>query len=298
LETAQKYFKAALEEDPNYALAHTGMFLALSTLAQIGLIPPGEILPEAKPYLLKAMELDDTLAEAHFAMAGLKTWFEWDWESGEASFLRVFDLNPNHAMGRVYYSTLLCYLKRNEEAAAQGALALELDPLNSLSMSNYANTLLFLGRYDEAIVQCRNALRTSPNNPQAHAILWEVFHLKRQYDEALDGAKAFYAALELTPVVEAMSSGYETGGYPGAMLAAAETLAAISQQVYIGPCFIAYPYAAAGETEKTLECLEKGFEIGDPNMPYLEEPIFIDLLSDDPSFQDLLRRMNLEPAGK
>jgi serine/threonine-protein kinase len=293
LETAQQYFESALEEDPDYALAHAGMFLALVTRVQIGLVPAGEVLPEAKPYLLKALELDDTLVEAHFAMACLKTWLEWDWEGGEASFLRAIELNPNYAVGRAYYSNLLCYLKRNEEAAAQGALALELDPLNSLFMSMYANTLLFLRRYDEAIAQCRNALRTSSNNPQAHAILWEVFHLKRQYDEALDGAKAFYAALELTPVVEAMSSGYETGGYPGAMHAAAETLAAISQQVFFSPCFIAIPYAAAGETEKALECLEKGFEIGDPNMPYLEEPIFADLLGDEPRYQDLLRRMNL-----
>jgi TolB-like protein/Tfp pilus assembly protein PilF/predicted Ser/Thr protein kinase len=293
LETAEQYFESALEKDPDYALAHAGMFLALVTRAQIGLVPPGEVLPEAKPYLLKALELDDTLAEAHFAMACLKTWLEWDWEGGEASFLRLIELNPNYAMARVYYSTLLCYLDRSEEAAAQGAFALELDPLNSAIMSNYANTLLYLRRYDEAIAQSRNALRTSPNNPQAHAVLWIVFHLKRQYDEALDGAKAFYASLELTPVVEAMSSGYETGGYPGAMHAAAETLAAISQQVYIGPCFIAYPYAAAGETEKALECLKKGFEIGDPNMPYMAEPIFADLLGDEPRYQDLLRQMNL-----
>jgi serine/threonine protein kinase len=297
LETAQQYFESALEEDPDYALAHTGMFLALITRGQIGLVPAGEILPEAKPYLLKALELDNTLAEAHFAMAGMKTWWEWDWEGGEASFLRLIELNPNYAMGQAYYSHLLCYLKRNEEAAALGALALELDPLNSLIMSMHANTLLLLRRYDEAIVQCRNALRTSPNNPQSHAILWEVFQSKRQYDEALAGAKAFYAALELTPVVEAMSSGYETGGYPGAMHAAAETLAAISQQVYIGPCFIAFPYAAAGETEKALECLEKGYEIRDPNMPYMEEPIFADLLGDEPRYQDLLRKMNL-PVGK
>jgi TolB-like protein/tetratricopeptide (TPR) repeat protein/predicted Ser/Thr protein kinase len=296
LETAEQYFESALEKDPDYALAHAGMFLALVTRAQIGLVPPGEVLPEAKPYLLKALELDDTLAEAHFAMACLKTWLEWDWEGGEASFLRLIELNPNYAMARVYYSTLLCYLDRSEEAAAQGAFALELDPLNSAIMSNYANTMLLLRRYDEAIAQCRNALRTSPNNPQSHAILWEVFHSKRQYDEALAEAKAFYAALELTPVVEAMSSGYETGGYQGAMHAAAETLAAISQQVYVGPCFIAFPYAAAGETEKALECLEKGFEIRDPNMPYMEEPIFADLLGDEPRYQELLRKMNL-PVG-
>jgi len=293
LETARQYFESALEEDPDYALAHAGMFFALITRGQIGLAPAGEILPEAKPYLFKALELDNTLTEAHFAMAGLKTWWEWDWEGGEASFLRLIELNPNYAVGRAYYSHLLCYLKRNEEAAAQGALALELDPLNSLIMSMHANTLLLLRRYDEAIAQCRNVLRTSPNNIQSLAVLWEVLHSKRQYDEALDGAKAFYAALELTPVVEAISSGYETGGYPRAMRAAAETLASISEQVYVGPCFIGFPYAAAGETDKALECLEKGFEIGDPNMPYMAEPIFFDLLCKEPRYQGLLRKMNL-----
>jgi TolB-like protein/Tfp pilus assembly protein PilF len=296
LETAERYFESALEEDPDYALAHTGMYLTLATRAQIGLVPSGEAQQEAMPYLLKALVLDDTLAEAHFAMAGLKTWLEWDWEAGEAAFLRAIELNPNYAMARVYYSNLLCYLNRDEEAEAQGKRALELDPLNSLFMSIYANTLLLLRRYDEAIVQARQALRTSPNSPNAHSVLWETFQLKRQFDEAFEEAKAFYAGLELTPVVEAMSNGYETGGYLGAMHAAAEALVAISQQVYIGPWFIAYPYAAAGETEKTLQWLEKGFEIRDPNMPYIIEPIFVDLLGDEPRYQELLQKMNLPVA--
>jgi len=293
LQTAQQYFESALKLDPDYALAHTGMFLTLGTCAQLGLVPIDEILPVAEPYLLKALELDDTLADAHFAMAGLKTWFEWDWEEGEASFLRAIELNPNYAMARVYYSNLLCYQDREEEAAAQGKRALELDPLNSLFMSIYANTLLYLRRYDEAIAQARRALRTSPNNINAHSVLWEVFHLKGEYDEALKEAEALYAAQELTPVVEAMSSGFEAGGYPGAMRAAADTLAAFSKQVFIGPSFIAYAYAAAGEKEKALELLEKGFQIRDPNMPYMAEPIYVDLLGDEPRFQDLLRRMNL-----
>jgi adenylate cyclase len=190
-------------------------------------------------------------------------------------------------------------LDRPEEALAQGEQALQLDPLNSLFMGIYGNMLAYLGRYDEAIAQGRKALRTSPNDPIAHDFLWDALHLKGQYDEALEEAKALYAGMELTPVLEAISSGYQTGGYAGAMRAAADTLAAISQQTYIGPWYIAYPYAAAGEKEKTLEWLEKGYEIGDPNMPYLggEHSILRDLLIDDPRFKDLLRRMNL-PAGE
>ncbi len=295
LETAQKYFESALAKDPDNALAHTGMFLALLGRAQMGLAPPREIMAEAKPHLLQALELDDTLAEAHFGMAGLKTWVEWDWEAGEASFRRALELNPNYAMARVYYAHLLFYVDRPEEALAQGARALELDPLNSLFMGIHAVTLLSLGKYDEAVALCRKALRTSPNDPIAHMTLWEAIHLKGDLDEALEEAKAYYAGLELAPVVEAMTGASRTGGYPEAMRAAAETLVAIAQEVYFGPWMIAYPYAAAGDKDKTLEWLEKGIEVGDLNMPYLGQPhsILRELFGDDPRFQALLKRMNL-----
>ncbi len=301
LDTARKYFESALEKDPDYALAHTGMFLALLARAQMGLAPPRDVVREAKPHLLRALELDDTLPEAQFAMAGLKVWYEWDWQGGEASFRRAIELNPNDAMARVYYSNLLFYVDRPEEALAQGQRALELDPLNSLFMGMYSVTLLSLGRYDEAIALDRKVLRTSPNDPIAHSTLWEAFHLEGKLDEALEEAKAYYAGLDLAPVVEAMSAGSKTGGYSGAMRAAAETLVAISQQVYFGPWMIAYPYAAAGDKDKALEWLEKGIEVRDLMMPYLGQPhsILKDLFGTDPRFEDLLRKMNLPlTAGK
>jgi len=102
-DVAQQYFESALENDPDYALAHTGMFLVLAGRAQLGLVPPSEVMEKAKPFLLKAFELDNTLVEAHFAQAAMKTWIEWDWEGGEAAFLRAIELNPNYAMARVYY---------------------------------------------------------------------------------------------------------------------------------------------------------------------------------------------------
>jgi len=293
-DVAQQYFESALEIDPDYALAHTGMFLVLAGRAQLGLLPPGEVLPKAKAFLLKAFELDDSLVEAHFAMAAMKTWLEWDWESGEASFLRAIELNPNYPDALVYYSNLLCYLDRPDEAMAQAEKALELDPLNSLFMGIYGNSLVMLGRYDEAAIQARNALKTSPNDPVGHSILMEVFHIKGQYEEALAEAKAFFTAIGLDPFVEVIEQGYEKNGYSGAMRSAAETLAAFSQEAFISPWFIAFVYAASGDKEKSLEWLEKGYEIKDPNMPYIKGNGIIDnLLHDNPRFQDLLRRMNL-----
>lgn len=117
--------------------------------------------------------------------------------------------------------------------------------------------------------------------------------MKRQYDEALKEAKAFYSGVELIPVVEAMSSGFETGGYRGAMLAMADTLAAIWQQA---PTLTAEAYAAAGEKEKAMEWVEKAYEIGDPNLPYWGGAgITQTFLRDDPRFQELLRKMKLPP---
>jgi tetratricopeptide (TPR) repeat protein len=301
LDAAQGYFDSALKEDPNYALAHTGMGLVLVGRAQMGLIPPREARERARTFLTRALELDDTLPEAQFAMATVKTWLEWDFVGGEAAFLRTIKLKPNYDMARVYYSNLLCILKRSEEAAAQGERALELDPFNSLFMGIYANSMNFLGRYDDAVVQGRKALRTSPNDPIGHMVLWEALHLKGQYDEALEEAKGSYAALDLTPVVEAISKGTETGGYRGAMRAAGETLAAIFQEgTYFAPFFIAYPYAAAGETEKALEWLEKGIEVRDQNMPYIlpDHSILQEALGSDPRFHDLMRRVKPESAGK
>lgn len=296
-DVAQQYFESALRKDPNYALAHTGMFLVLAGRAQLGLLPPGEVMEEAKPYLLKAFELDDKLVEAHFAQAAMRTWLEWDWEGGEAAFLRAIELNPNYPDARVYYSNLLCYLNRPDEAIAQAEKALKLDPLNSLFMGIYANSLVLLGKYDEAMIQARNSLKTSPNNPVGHSIIMEVFHIKGQYEEALTEAKAFFTAMDQEPFVEIIEQGYAKDGYSGAMRSAAEAMAEFSQQVYIPPWFIAFIYSASGDKEKTLEWLEKGYALKDPNMPYIGGHGIIDnLLHDDPRFQDLLRRMNLPPA--
>jgi len=163
----------------------------------------------------------------------------------------------------------------------------------------YGNALVLLGRYDEAIVMARKAIRTSPNDPAGLTVLWESFHQKGQYEEALGTAKAFFIGQGLTPIADIVSSGYETGGYSGAMKSAADTLAAFSQETYISPAWMAFVYAFSGEKEKTMEWLEKAYEIKDPLTPFFggHGGALNSLLRDDPRFQDMMRRMNL-PEGK
>jgi hypothetical protein len=116
--------------------------------------------------------------------------------------------------------------------------------------------------------------------------------MKGMYEESLESAKAFFTGLGLAPIAEAMAQGYEENGYRGAMMAAAETMAAFAKQTYISPYTIAVIYAFAGDEENTIDWLEKGYEIRDPMMPYMGYFAF-DLVDDDPRYQDLLRRMNL-----
>jgi tetratricopeptide (TPR) repeat protein len=184
-------------------------------------------------------------------------------------------------------------MDRPEEALEQGNKALELDPYNPLFKGIYGLTLLMTGRIDDALAQADHALKISPADAPANSIRWEALHLKGMYTEALEAAKTFYATLGLAPIAELMEQACQKGGYSEAMSLAGNTLAELSRDNNISPCFISYPYVYAENKEQALVWLEKGFEIGDPNMPYIMEPGFIEILGDEPRFQDLLRKMNL-----
>jgi tetratricopeptide (TPR) repeat protein len=232
------------------------------------------------------------LPEVHYTWAAIKTWSDWDWEGGEQAFKRALELNPNFAEALVYYSHLLCYMGRLDEALVMADRAMQLDPLNSVILTISGVTLSYLGRYDDAIERYQSALRTSPNDPVGHNGLWETYYKKEMYEESLKSAEAFFSGLGLAEIAEAMARGYEEDGYSGAMTSAAEMMEAFSKQAYFSPTFVSMLYALAGDHEKTIAWLEMGYELQDPNMPYVGSFTF-DLLDDDPRYQDLLHRMNL-----
>ncbi len=290
LDTALQYFQSALEKDPNCAPAHAGIAMLWATLSQHGLVPPSEAAPRAKEAALRALELDSTLAEAHYALAGVKAWVEWDWEGADPEFRRAIELNPSGPDARAFYSSFLNIMGRREEATAQIERAIELDPFNPLFQAFYSVDLLLAHRYDDAIAQAQNALRTTPNHPVASSAIQMAYHAKGMYEEAMTATKALWAGFGHLEVEDALERGYAEAGYKGAMNLAAETLAANAQTTY--PCDIAMLYVRAGKNNRAFEWLERAVEARDPNTPYLGLPIF-DSLRDDPRFKDLLRRMNL-----
>ncbi|GAG73968.1 unnamed protein product, partial [marine sediment metagenome] len=213
-----------------------------------------------------------------------------------ASIKRALEIKPNYAEALVYYSNLLCYMGRLDEALAKAERAVQLDPLNSIILTISGSVLEYLRRFDDVIERAQKALRTSPNDPVGYNSLWGSYFMKGMYEESLKSAKALFTGLDMAPIAEAMAQGYEEDGYSGAMTSAAEIMVAFSKQTYMPSYYIGQMYAFAGDKEKAIEWLERGYEMKDPMMPYISLFAF-DLLDDDPRYQDLLRRMNL-PEGK
>jgi TolB-like protein/Tfp pilus assembly protein PilF len=297
LEIALRYFELSREKDPKYALAYAGIAMVWIGRQQQGEVSASEAGPKARTAAMKALELDDTLAEVHNMLAGIKAWTDWDWVGGEKAYRKAIELNPNYPDPRGYYSQLLFWMGRPEEAMAQIERALQLDPFNALFRGIYAMSLNFTRRYDEAIAVFRETLRTAPDNWIALSNLRSAYHHKGMYEEALEIWRKWFDAKDDQEAEEALARGYEEAGYSGALSRVAEMLIARSRTTYVTSWQIGTLYTRAGKNDEALEWLEKAYEEHDGNMPYISiDPIF-NGLRDDPRFQDLLRRMNL-PVGK
>jgi serine/threonine protein kinase/Tfp pilus assembly protein PilF len=293
LDAAEGYFERALQKDPNYALAYTGMARLWGGRQQMGFVSPRIATPKARSFVLRALALDSTLAEAHAALAGIKTWGDWDWVGGEREFRQAIALNPNAADARAAYSHLLGILGRHEEARAQIERALELDPFNAFIQAFYGGYLMHTRRYDDAIIQGRKALTTSPGLPVAHGVLVNAFYQKGMHRESIAQMKAGALAAGDRDLEQALDRGWAEGGYREAMRRAAETLAVRSLSTNVRGQRVASMYIRAGDKDRTLEWLERAYKERDPNLPYLGVQTMWDPVREDPRFQDLLRRLKL-----
>lgn len=160
---AEHYFNLALEKDPNFALAYSGLARVWLMRGDAGFRPPSETFPKAQKFMAKALELDSTLAEVHRCLASIKCATEWDWAGGEIEYKRALAINPNFADAHFYYADLLHALRRTKEWEREMKRGLELDPLSDFKQTYYGWNLNYAGRYDEAIPIFLNLLATGPN---------------------------------------------------------------------------------------------------------------------------------------
>jgi serine/threonine-protein kinase len=251
---------------------------------------PHEAAPIAKEAAAKSIELDSRQAEPHFALAGIATWYDWDWETAEREFHLAIKYNPNFADSYVFYGLYLTAMSRCDEAVINMERAIELDPHNFM-FHTYLGIAFLRGRqYDRAISQFQKGLELEPNFLNALSGLWTCYHKQEKYEDALTIAKRYFIARGEQDVAEALERGRQEGGYQAAVRSAAEVLA--GHAIDIKSLRVATLYAYAGEKDLALEWIEKAYHLRLQNMIYLNVHPKWDLLRDEPRFQDLIRRMN------
>jgi tetratricopeptide (TPR) repeat protein len=300
LDAALHYFELARENDPDYALAYVGIGDVWSARQQRGITSPSEAAPRLRAARARALELDDTLPEAHLGLAKQSTWTDWNWGVAEASFRRAIELNPNDARARARYSHYLHFMQRPDEAMSQIEAALELDPFNA-EIHGFAGVAFSLARrYDEALAHARTALQIAPDRGEAVTVTVHALYHSGRYEEALAAERRLVAAARGDQELdEALALGYREAGYRGAMRRAADLLAARSLVTSVGQHRVAGLYLRAGAHERALDWLERAYDARDPNLPYISSGLErFDEVRSHPRFQALLQRMNLPPYGR
>jgi len=294
LDIAMHYFEMAKEKDPGYALAYAGISEVWVGRMQVGYSSPDEAGPKAFEAITKALEIDSTLADVHYTLALITTWGMWDWKAGENEFIKAIEFNPNHAEAHIYYAQLLLILGKSEEAKVIMEKGLKMDPFNPLVLAIYSMNLIMLHRNDEAIAATQDALRIDPNSAPAQGTLGDALLEAGRYKEGIESYKLFFKLVGFEEILPAFDAGYAKAGYKGACLQAAEALVEISNTKFVSPNLIFTCYTWTDQKEKAINWLEKMFEIHDPNLPYITSYPIFNRFSNEPRFQEIVKKMNLK----
>jgi len=288
---SKKYFDRALEIDPNYARALSGLanyFWATDELS------PQVAMPKAKEYALRALAIDDTLSDAHTTLANVKFNADWDWRGAENQFQRAVELNPNDAEGHRAYSVFLSAMGRPHEALTEIQTAQHLDPLSLITSSDVGWAYYFARRYDRAIQQCQETLELDANFVGAHDCLGSAYLAQGNYGEAIaECQRATIGSGNDFLRAAGLGRAYARAGRTGKAKEVLQKLRAGSEHHYVPPYFLATVYAALGETDKALTWLEKAYDVRDTNLTWLKVDDAIDPLRSDARFGELLSRIGL-----
>jgi serine/threonine-protein kinase len=296
IEKGIEYFHRAVEADPNYALAYAGVADSHIILGFYGLLAPGEAMPKAKAAAEKALEIDDTLAEAHVSMAYVKGAYDWDWAGAERLFKRAIELNKNYATAHHWYGEYLAEMGRFDEAQEEIKQAHALDPL-SLIINEAVGWIFYLSRqYDQAIKQYLRTLELDQKFVPARFCLGLAYVQKGMLEEAINEFKTSIKILGRNPgVVAALGHTYGLLGRRSEAQKQLDDLSERSMRKYVAPYLIAGIYTGLGEKDQALEWLQRGYEERDVGLVWLNVIPMADRLRSDPRFQELLRRLGFPP---
>jgi serine/threonine protein kinase/Tfp pilus assembly protein PilF len=292
---SKEYFEQAIAKDPDYAIAWYGLATYYWWLGYLGFMPPKETYPQCKQTLIKALKLDDKLADAHSYLAMLLT-IEFDWKGAEREFRRAMELNPESADVLANYSQF--YLAPRwlfHEALAAAQKALQLDPLSSHKHFHLGHRYHLLQNYTQAIEQFLSAIELNPQGHYAYTFLAYSYIFTGRVEEGVQVAETRARLLERDPhVLNTLGWAYGMAGRTNDAQKQVEELQKLAQKKYVQPSAFAAIYMGLGETDKCLDYLEKSVDQGDSMVNTTVIDPALKSLHSHPRFKALLRKMNLE----
>ena len=296
LQKAVEYFNQAVAKDPAYAQAYAGLADCYSLYSTYEVSSGNDSFPKAEEAAMKALALDDTLAEAHTSLAFVSYHYEWDWARAEREFKRAIELNPNYATAHHWYGEYLGVVGRFDEAVAEYRVALQLDPLSFVVNLDLGWDFYLARRYDDAIAQYRKALEFEPNSPIVHSILSQAYEQQGKYAEAADEyLKALQAEGFNTQQLTPLKAAFAASGHEGFLRAKLAWWRVRAQKYHVQPVDVAQNYASLHKKAEAFTWLQKAYAERSADMVFLKTSSAYDNLRDDSRFTDLLRRMNLAP---
>ena len=294
LKKALEQFQQAVDKDPTYALAYVGLADCYAVLEQYAGTPASETIPKARAAAQRALQIDNSLAEAH-ASLGFINMFAWQFAEADKEFKRGIDLNPNYPTARQWYGIYLRAMGRADEAMAESQRARQLDPLSPIISVQVCNLYMLKGEFDSAIEECKKVLDLDPNFPRAHDLLgWAYLKQGRQQEALAEMQKAVEASGRASQELGYLGYGYAATGNPaGAMSILRELEERYGKRESPG-MFLAAVYAGLGDKDQAFAWLERDFQSRSGALVYITYFPVYDTLRDDPRYADLLRRMGLQ----
>lgn len=286
-----RYFQEALDHDPNYARSYAGISTCYIDSGHFNYMRPSVAFPRAEAAARKALELDDSLAEAHVSIALVEALFDWDWSAAEQSFVRAIELNPNFAEARIYYSWYLVIVNRLDEALVEAKRVVDLDPLSVFATTNLGWVLSMMDRLDEAIDQFTKTLEIDPSFVPVKTCLAFAYMGKGMHQEAVECLKDWTWSKCILGEAYALGERYNTARK------LLEEITHLSQKEVYRPSEIAWLCIILGEKEQASEWLEKAFQAHDYTltMHARARGAQWNRFRADPLVLGYLKRMRLEP---
>jgi TolB-like protein len=291
---AASHFEHAVEIDSGFALGHWGLGKQCLFQAQIGMLTPEQARTQCLPPVLKALELDPFLPEAHFGLACIRTWHHFDWEDARAHWERAIEINPSYAEAHIFYSHYLGFIGELEESTQHAEIAVELDPYNPFTMGLYGVQLVIRNEYEKALDVAAKALSMAPGyafgyRPQLFA------HIGLGNEEEIVRVTAdIYRSVREPEIADILESTYRSDGFEAAMLWDADNLSQLYESGRFPAFDIAISYSLAGDYESAINWLEVAANRSDPNTPYMIAVMRGPGIRKHPRFIALLKKMGLD----